>query len=247
LFLEGETLKKIKIMAIVTALTLASIIFNNVQAQFSDEMQTFFYRDYAGITIRVNATNETLPDGNLTVRLWLNCTAVGVYINYLNLTIYGFKEGEQKISLNNTCLLENSQLPFNFTEEYEVVVHVPENVWGTAYLELRLEYSIVDLPLKYGEGFSITAIKNIEFENLKKEYQELNQTFWESFGKNLTRDDLLSLNATYWELLQNYTTLERSINELNNTRMAVGVLAVTTIFFVATTAYLIMRKPKSYW
>jgi len=41
--------------------------------------------------------------------------------------------------------------------------------------------------------------------------------------------------------------LQGSSNELGNTRMAVGILAITTVFFVATTLYLVMRKPKESW
>jgi len=48
------------------------------------------------------------------------------------------------------------------------------------------------------------------------------------------------LNETYW-------SLKGSSNELGNTRTAVGILAVTTVFFVATTLYLVMRKPKESW
>jgi hypothetical protein len=224
-------------------------------------MRTFFYRAYAGITIRVDATNETKPNENLTVKLWYNCTADFVHVDHLNLTIYGFKEGTEEVMLNNTCALESTPLSFNYTGEFEVVVHVPDDVWGVACAEFYLEYSIAGTPLQRRERFSITAIRNVRYEELQEKYNELseafshlnetfsllNQMFWESFGKNLTMDELLSLNATYWELLQNYTALEGSINELNNTRVAVGVLAVTTIFFVATTVYLVMRKPKDYW
>ncbi|MEM3694981.1 MAG: hypothetical protein QXJ11_03370 [Candidatus Bathyarchaeia archaeon] len=246
-------MKKSRIITLVAILILTSATFCRTSAQ-ANEMQTFFYKKYAGITIRVNAINETIPNENLTIKLWYNSTAEPVHIDYLNLTIYGFREGAQKLTLNSTCLLENASLPFNNTGEFEVVAHVPDDVWGVTYAELYLEYSIVDLPLKYLEGFSMTAIRNIRYEELQEKYRELNgtfsllnQTFWESFGKNLTIDELLSLNETYWELLQNYTTLQGSLNELNNTRVAVGVLAVTTIFFVATTVYLVMRKPKDYW
>jgi len=261
-------MKKIKIITLVAMLILTSTIICRASAQTQDEMQTFFYKVYAGITIRVDATNETKPNENLTVKLWYNCTADFVHVDHLNLTICGFKEGTEEVILNNTCALESTPLSFNYTGEFEVVVQVPDDVWGVACAEFYLKYSIADSPLQCRERFSITAIRNVRYEELQKKYNELseafshlnetfshlnetysllNRKFWESFGKNLTMDELLRLNATYWELLQNYTALEGSINELNNTRVAVGVLAVTTIFFVATTVYLVMRKPKDYW
>jgi hypothetical protein len=64
---------------------------------------------------------------------------------------------------------------------------------------------------------------------------------------NLTVDNLAYINRTFWELQQNYTALQGNLNELGNTRMAVGILAVTTVFFVATSLYLVMRKPKESW
>jgi hypothetical protein len=60
------------------------------------------------------------------------------------------------------------------------------------------------------------------------------------FQMNLTAESLARLNETYWGL-------KGSSNELGNTRMAVAILVVTTVFFVATTIYLVMRKPKEYW
>lgn len=249
-------LRKIKIMAVFVAFILMFTVLSQAKAQSSDVMCTFFYRDYAGITIKVDATNETDPNGNLIVKLWLNCTATGVHIEQLNITVYGFIEGEQQTPLNsnNTCVLEDKLLDFNQTSEHEITVYVPSNVWGVAHAELILEYSIQEELFKKVENFPITTVRNVEFEELKEAYKklnetfsQLNQTFAESFGMNLTLKDVLNLNETYWELMQKYTTLEGGLNELNNTKFAVGVLAVTTIFFVATTFYLVMRKPKQYW
>ncbi len=50
---------------------------------------------------------------------------------------------------------------------------------------------------------------------------------------NLTAESLARLNETYWGL-------KGGSNELGNTRTAVGILAVTTVFFVATTLYLLL-------
>jgi hypothetical protein len=111
---------------------------------------------------------------------------------------------------------------------------VPPNVWGVTYAEIILKYSIQEDSFKKTEGFSITVIRNVEFEGLKEAYKELNDTF-------------VQLNQTYWELMKNYTALEGRLGELNTTRVAVGVLAIIAFFFVITTLYLAMRKPKQYW
>ncbi|MGC8895743.1 MAG: hypothetical protein ACP5LB_03100 [Candidatus Bathyarchaeia archaeon] len=229
-------MKKLKVMAILKMLILTVAILNQAKAQTPDDMCTFFYKNYAGITIRVDATNKTDPNENLAVRLWLNCTdgANIVHIEYLNITVYGFIGGEQKISLNDTSIFKDELLCFNQTSEYEITVHVPSNVWGAAYAEFILRYSIQEDSFQKTEGFSITVIRNVEFEGLKDAYKELNDTFTQ-------------LNQTYWELMENYTELEGKLGELNNTRVAVGVLAIIAFFFVITTLYLAMRKPKQYW
>jgi hypothetical protein len=59
--------------------------------------------------------------------------------------------------------------------------------------------------------------------------------------------DFEQLNNTYWELQANYTSLTGNLGELDNTRRLSTILGVTTAFFVATTVYLVVRKPKEIW
>jgi hypothetical protein len=37
------------------------------------------------------------------------------------------------------------------------------------------------------------------------------------------------------------------MNELDNTRRVAVILAITTVFFVATTVFMVMRKPNESW
>jgi hypothetical protein len=231
-------------------------------------MQTFFSKDYAGISITVNATKETIPGGNTAIGLWINCTSAGVKVDYLNLSVYGFKSGKEKILLNFTCALLNAPISLNQTIKYNYNVSVPSDVWDATYGELYLKYAIVDQPMERNAGFQMTIVRNVYLEELEQQlkslnesYQQLNntleqlnQTFRESFQINLSAENLAYLNKTYWELQQNYTelqqkysVLEGSANELDNTRRVVAILVVTTVFFVATTLYLVLRKPKGYW
>ena len=248
-----RTVTSIFIMLIL-ALTLVK---STVTAQTPEEMKTFFSSEYAGISIQVNATRETVPGANITINLWINCTAVGVYLDYLNLSVYGYGHLEyelEKVTLNATCIMQKTSLIFNHTSEYNYPVPVPNNVWDLTHAELRLKYSIKSDPLEHNESFPITTVRNVLWEELEEKYQnlnntywqlnstveQLNQIFWQMFQMNLTEESLASLNETYWGL-------KGSSNELGNTRMAVGILAVTTVFFVATTLYLVMRKPKESW
>jgi hypothetical protein len=249
------------LITFLVTLTLALALIRNATAQSSSEMQTFFSKDYAGISITVNATKETIPGGNTGIGLWINCTSAGVKVDYLNLSVYGFKSGKEKILLNFTCALPNAPISLNQTIEYNYNVSIPSDVWDATYGELYLKYAIVDQPIERNAGFQMTIVRNVYLEELEQQlkslnesYQQLNntleqlnQTFWESFQINLSTENLAYLNKTYWELQHNYTALQGSLNELGNTRSAVAALAITTAIFVATTIYMIMRKPKQYW
>jgi hypothetical protein len=250
---------------------LALTLVKSTVAQTSNETQTFFSSEYAGISIQFNATRETVPGANITINLWINCTADGVYLDYLNLTVYGyshFKYGLEKTTLNATCVMQKTALIFNHTSEYNYTVPVPNNVWDLTYAELNLKYTIKGDLIEHNESFSITTVRNVLWEELEETlrmlnetyqrlnvtywqlnttFEQLNQTFWEAFQMNLTAENLALLNMTYWELQQNYTMLQVNQNDLNNTRTAVAVLAITTVFFVATTVYMVMRKPKQSW
>jgi len=232
-------------ISVTLVLTLALI--ESITAQTSDEVQTFFSKDYPGISIKFNATRETIPGENITINMWINCTATGVKVNYLTFYICGFRYGQEKITLNFTSVIENVPLDFNYTSQFNYTVPVPNDVWDATYAELHLEYAIIDSPFTYNPAFSITIIRNVYMKELEDKlkslnytYWQLNQTFWESFQMNLTAENLALLNKTYWEL-------QGGQSELGNTRIMVGVLAVTTVFFVATTLYVVMRKPKQYW
>jgi len=152
----------------------------------------------------------------------------------------------------------DSNFPLNYSsKEYNRTFPVPEHVWDTTYGEIVLTYSakyeIVTVDFdKLTLGFTMTHVKNVYLEelqnkldSLKEKYQLLNNSYWQLNGTywqlNATYE---SLNQTFWELQQNYTSLKGSTD---NTRTAATVLAITTVFFVATTIYMVMRKPKEYW
>lgn len=251
-----KILKRLKTLTtIFFTLTLALALIKSTEAQTLNEMETFFSENYPGISIKVNATKEALPGENITINLLAKCTALDVEVNHLFLSVYGFVYGREKILLKNfTFVTEKTPLIFNHTSQYNDTVLTPGDVWYATYAELYLEYTLVGKPFEDTPSFSMTIVRNVyleELENLfrglNESYMQLNQTFWECFQMNLTAENLAFLNRTYWELQQNYTALQGGLNELDNTRRVVTILAITTVFFVATTLYLVMRKPKEHW
>jgi len=242
-------MKKTGLAIIILIILFATIC--NVRAQ-SENMQTFFEHEIPGIKIIVNATAETQPNENITVKVTIN-PLEEVSIKYFNLSVFGFINGTYKTRIYN--ITKND---FSLPYECNFTCPVPEQVWDITYGEITLTYEVITYEYVPGQGttkkittyenfrvgFDMTHVKNVYLEtveeqlrNLNSTFEQLNQTFWYYFHKDLTPENL---NETLREL-------KGSSNELDNTRMAVGILAVTSVFFVATTLYLVMRKPKESW
>lgn len=222
-------------------------------AQTSGGMKEFFSQDYVGISVRFNATVEAVPGENITISLWINCTAADVNVDYLNFSLYGFRYGKEKLLLDSIYVVVPS-LVFNHTSQHTYTVWIPTDVWNAIYAELYIQYTVVGSPFDDDPSFSITVVRNVyleelenKFESLNDTYWQLNETFWKSFRMNLTEENLVGLNQTYQELQQNYTSFQGSLGELESTRQAVIILAITTVCFVGTTIYVVMRKPKQNW
>jgi hypothetical protein len=172
-----------------------------------------------------------------------------VHVNHFNLSIFGSVHGKDKILMEN--ITDDNLSLNNASAEYNRTFAVPENVWGLTYAEIFLNYSAKYGPATFGYelgyGFTMTYVENVYLKAIEDLLQSINSTFVTDFQMNLTQENLALLNQTYWELKQNITALQQSLGELDNTRMTVAILAVTTVFFVATTVYMVMRKPKEYW
>jgi hypothetical protein len=225
-----KKIKRTSLAFILLLLTLAFASISGMKVQASAEnMKTFFDHKIPGIQIQVNATAETQPTENVTVML--SMTGLGnVSIEYFNLSIFGFLNGTYKTMM---CNITDANFPlYNTTKEYNCTFTVPEQVWDVTYGEITLTYSedVGGLELTFRQvtyGFTMTYVENVYLESIE--------------------DQLANLQAQYDQLLQNYTVLQGRLTELDSTRSAVAVLAITSIFFVATTLYLMMRKPKEYY
>ena len=221
-----ENPEKIGLIFILLILAFAPICSMKAQASASTEnMKTFLDSQIPGISIQVNATAETQPNQNITVILNLK-RQTSIYVEYFNLSIFGFMNGTDKILMYN---INDSDFSLSdVPRSYNNTFIVPEHVWDTTYGEITLTYNAtysagpgnLELPYNITMGFTMTHVENVY---------------------------LADLQAQYDQLLQNYTALQGRLTELDNTRSAVAVLAITSVFFVATTLYLVMRKPKEYY
>jgi hypothetical protein len=228
--------ERIGLMFILLTLTFASI--GNIKAQGSasaENMKPFLNSQIPGISIQVNATAEAEPNQNITVMLSLK-RQTSIVVEYFNLSIFGFLNGTHEILMCN--LTDGGFSLGDSAKLYNRTFTVPEQVWDTTYGEITLTYNATyNVPLSNIQviipyenitlGFTMTPVQNVYLASIE--------------------DQLANLTTLYLQLQQNYTSLQQNLGELENTRNAVAILAITSIFFLATTLYLVMRKPKNYW
>jgi len=232
------------IVAIIVLVGLMSLAFvSGIRAESADELKTFYSKNYPGISLKVDATNETDPGKNLTLKLWADRTSSDVFdVECFNMTVYGFKlSGPEEAVLYSALLVSNVSLTSNQTIDQTHMIPVPSDVYGPVFCRLYLEYVTADESVTRNPEFAITSVRNIYYENLKNDFQQQNQSYQqlnETYGQ---------LNQTYWELQENYTNLQKSMTDLSNTRMLATIFLVTTVFFVATTLYLTLKKPRESW
>ncbi|MEM2280771.1 MAG: hypothetical protein QXZ68_02110 [Candidatus Bathyarchaeia archaeon] len=250
-----------KAITFFACLSLLLALTNTAKTQTSN-METFFDSKISCVKVQVNATSKTQPASFISVELSLTAVVTKVYVKTIDLTIYGFINGTEKHEIyhnvsGNVTIFKDGRVVYSHQ------VYLPENVCGVIYGEVYLEYdaTVVDelgrenpYPFQGTIGFATTRVENVCLKSLEEQLRdvyntidELNQTFRDCFGRNLTRDELLNLNETLWQLRRDYETLKGVKSELDDTRTAMVFLAVVAVFFVATTAYLVFRKPKSYW
>jgi hypothetical protein len=250
------------VRVLLACLILLLTCLHNVKAQNQDVMETFFDVIIHGIKVQVNATSEAQPISSISAILSLTSEITKVYVKTINFTVYGFENGTIKVKIYSNS---TGNFELNKTEQHvsQYQIFIPEKVYGIIYGEIDLDYNATvkdelggehSYPFQDKLGFTMTRVQNTyitvieeQLTNLLNLFNQLNQTFQTCFGRNLTLDDLLSLNQTYWQLKHQYEDLSKVKDELNNTRATIAVLGAATIVFLATTAYLIFRKPKEHW
>lgn len=244
-----KTLVKLCIILTFLSFTLTSIGTSGVQAA-EQQMQTFYDSELPGIRIQINATSHTQPSNSITVSINL-ITKTNVYVDLFNVEIFGFINGTVKTSIAN--ITDNYFTLDNDSRTHSAVVFVPELVWGILYGEIRITYSATLLGIqltlpKLTSGFPMTQVEDTQLENLENQIKTLNQSnrILDQQLKNLA-SNFDELNATYYELQKNYTSAQGNAADLDNTRRLTAVLGIVAAFFVATTIYLVIRKPRETW
>jgi predicted nucleic acid-binding Zn-ribbon protein len=208
---EEKRLSKHRVPVVIIMVILLSLAnLKGLTAQAQGAMSTFFQRDYVGLSVRVDATQEIVPGENLAVRVSVTCTAIGVNVENFNLAVYGFRNGREKIQLNAFEIIRDSALTFNSTYESRYNVSVPNEVWGPIYAELQFKYTIHGTEFADEPSFAITTVRNVNYEQLQRDFEQLQANF------NQLNASYNLLNSTYWTIKALYAQLNASYEELNS-------------------------------
>lgn len=238
-------------MTVVILLTIFALsLIPKSYAQGNSDVQTFYYHDEVGLIIKVEAPANTEPGQKINVSVSFYCYAKNLSINYLYVTIYDFKSGQEKIPIKTIKPVEegigyNPQFNETYAKTYEI--EIAEDVWDIIYGEVSCQWTFGGRTFYiYDDGFTMTYVRNVKMEELIE--QLTNKTHeYDALLQNYTQlnQTYTQLNQTYWELKLNQTS---GIDvELSNTRLTMIIFIITTVFFAATTLYLMVKKPREYW
>jgi hypothetical protein len=244
-----KNLVKVSIILIFLSLTFITVNSGRVQAA-AQQTQTFYDSELPGIRVQINATTYAKPGSTITVSMNL-ITHTNVYVDLFNVELFAFTNGTVKTSIAN---ITDSYFKLDSdSRTHSAVVSVPELVWGVLYGEIRITYSAdvggIQLTLpRLKTGFPMTQVENTYLENLENQMKSLTQSNHDLDQQlNNATSDFEQLNETYYELQKNYTSAQGNAADLDNTRRLTAVLGIAAAFFVATTVYLVIRKPKETW
>lgn len=211
-------------------------------ASSSDQIRVFEYSLY-NLIVHVESPLEAYPNQSITVNITATASAK-LILNYTAIELYTFNSSTMKDEKFADIEYINYSNPLSFSggqswSETSYSSTIPEAALSVVYGKLILVWTETgtheSTTYEREPTFIITSLKNPELERLKMENEGLK--------KNIT-----DINNTLTEALNNLTDIRnRYEGEVGGTRSVATLLAVTTIFFVATTVYLIMRKPKEYF
>jgi hypothetical protein len=208
------------------------------------------------VRIQINATGQARPGENITVVLVLTAEpdVLEIKVQDFNLSITGFLNGTSSILMTSAhdanFSLDSGTGPYARNYTFPIHEWVSGKVYGQITLSDWATYQLKSGPITqytaYNNasvlGFYMTDVENVYLESLQQNYQQLNQSYTQ-------------LQKNYTQLQENYTQVQKNLtdalrgnsNSLDSARTVITVLMVTTIFFIATTLYFVIKKPKEPW
>ena len=217
-----------KLFATVFCIVVLSLSFSGMVQSQSEQTKNVYSLPYGGLLIDIVAPVQSSPGNNITITITAEAASgVEVDVDYLDVQIYGIKNAKDETSLAEITHIENMSLTF---QEANYQISIPNDISpGLIYGIISSEWDFMGTHQRITpSGFALTYIQNVELEELRAEFNQL--------------------NATYYDSLCNQTALESDLEvELGSTRNLMYIFVATTVVASITVIVLLMRKPKKVW
>ena len=217
-----------KLFATVFCIVVLSLSFSGMVQSQSEQTKNVYSLPYGGLLIDIVAPVQSSPGNNITITITAEAASgVEVDVDYLDVQIYGIKNAKDETSLAEITHIENMPLTFH---EANYQISIPNDISpGLIYGIISSEWDFMGTHQRITpSGFALTYIQNVELEELRAEFNQL--------------------NATYYDSLCNQTALESDLEvELGSTRNLMYIFVATTVVASITVIVLLMRKPKKVW
>lgn len=228
---------KRKLFTSIFPLLLIFALTCNVKAETSTHVYKY---SYSGLEVLIEKPFEAYPNQTITVNVTTKALT-DLIVNYTQVDLYTLNNLTKEEILFYTISHISTSTVFSsgqwLNKTYEV--SIPEYALNVIYGKLRLKWTLKGT--EEGDSyereptFVMSYLRNLELERLRNENARL-------------KENVTDLNNTLIELRNNLTEIQnRYEGELSGTRSTIVVLAAATVFFVATTAYLVLQKPKQSW
>jgi hypothetical protein len=252
-----------KILVFVTFMFFAAAILPYARANGSDQIGSYDYGLY-NLKIHIENPAEAYPSQNLKINVTAEAAAK-LTVNYIAIELYTFNSstmnGENFTSIEVVNYSTPLFLPGGLSPyEASFVALVPVSAFNVVYAKLILVWTEIgteeSTPVQRQTTFIMASVYNPELERLRDLLPKL-QKQNAILRRNVTcmndslaqaLNDLTDINNTLTQAFNNLTdATSRYQGDIGNTRTVATVLGVTTVFFVATTVYLTMKKPRDYF
>ena len=205
---------------------LFALTFSGTVWPQTEQTKKVYSLEYGGLLIDIVAPVTSSPGENITITITTEAVTQ-VDVEYMDILIYGIKNARDEVSLAEISHLHG--VPLNF-HEANYQISIPNDISpGQIYGIITSEWDFMGSHQTITpSGFALTYIQNIELEQLRTEFNQL--------------------NATYYASLQNSTDIESELYvELDSTRNLMYIFVATTVVASITVIVLLMRKPKKVW
>jgi hypothetical protein len=233
----------------VTLVSFTSALLPYAKASGSDLIGSYEYGLY-NLKIRVENSPEAYPNQSITLNMTVEASAK-LAINYTAIELYTLNSSTMKgekfayiefINYSNPMSLSGGQPPYKIS--YDATV--PASAFNVIYGKLTLDWKEMGTEesntYTRQTTFIMASVYNPELERMRDLLPKL------QIQNAILRRNMTDMNDTLTQALNDLTDARnRYEGDMSNTRSVVTLLGITTVFFVATTVYLIMKKPKDYF